>query len=510
MIGQRELTLQDYRSMLRRRWWILVIPAVILSAGAYVVSMFLPARYKSETIILVEGPAVGARIVPTAVEDPNQRLATMREEILSRTRLQQIVEKFNLYKEDVDRRPMEELVARLRSTIEVSAVKPMDRTNANGLPGFTIGVSAGQAQLAQRICTEIASMFLQQSIINAEDRAKTQLEFITKELQDAKSKLDEQDAKLAQFQREHSGNLPDQASNNFSMLTALSAQLDSVTQNLSRDQQNKVYLESQLSAQIAAAKLTPGGASPDTVSRQLATLQDQLASLRLRYTEDYPDVIKLKNEIQRLQQKLQEQPPANTQTTASVDKPGMPIDTPQIQQLRAQIHQVDVSIRDRMGEQSRIQQQIAKFQSKLEATPAVQQEYKALTRDYQTASDTYNGLLKTQSTAEMELDLIKRQQGEQFRVLDAPSLPQEPTFPNRKLFALGGLAGGLAIGLMISFLLEAQDTTLRSERDVELLLKLPTLALIPAVEIIKGSRTNGFVNGFPKPPANAAKLETGV
>jgi len=163
-----------------------------------------------------------------------------------------------------------------------------------------------------------------------------------------------------------------------------------------------------------------------------------------------------------------------------------------------------------MGEQSRIQQQIAKFQSKLEATPAVQQEYKALTRDYQTASDTYNGLLKTQSTAEMELDLIKRQQGEQFRVLDAPSLPQEPTFPNRKLFALGGLAGGLAIGLMISFLLEAQDTTLRSERDVELLLKLPTLALIPAVEIIKGSRTNGFVNGFPKPPANAAKLETGV
>src|SRR5579862_3070731 len=100
MICQRELTLQDYRSMLRRRWWILVIPAVILSAGAYVVSMFLPARYKSETIILVEGPAVGARIVPTAVEDPNQRLATMREEILSRTRLQQIVEKFNLYKED--------------------------------------------------------------------------------------------------------------------------------------------------------------------------------------------------------------------------------------------------------------------------------------------------------------------------------------------------------------------------------------------------------------------------
>jgi len=134
MIGQHELTIEDYKTIVRRRIWLLIIPAVVFSVSAYLVSLFLPARYKSETVVLVEAPTVSSELVRPIGGDTNQRLATMREEILSRTRLQQIIEKFNLYREDVGQRPMEELVARLRSSIDVSAVRPMDRTNANGLP----------------------------------------------------------------------------------------------------------------------------------------------------------------------------------------------------------------------------------------------------------------------------------------------------------------------------------------------------------------------------------------
>lgn len=509
MIGQHEMTIEDYKAILKRRIWLLIIPAVVVAIGAYVVSLFLPARYKSETVVLIEAPTVSSELVKPIGGDTNQRLATMREEILSRTRLQQILEKFSLYREDVGKRPMEELVGRLRSSIDVSAVRPMDRTNANGLPGFTIEVVAGKAQLAQQICTEITSMFLQQNVIISERKAEDQTDFINRQLQEAKTKLDDQDARLAEFQRRYMGALPDEAQRNLSLLTGLASQLDSVTQALNRAQQDKVFLESALSQQIAAAKLSQTGDNPDTLSRQLATLEDQLASLRTRYTDDHPDVVKVRNEIAQVRQRMDDQA-ANTPTDTQKDKPGSPVDTPQAQQTRAQLHQIDVTIHERTAEQVRLQQQIRRVQGNLELTPAVAQQYKAITRDAQTALNIYNELLKKQSDSDMSRDLLRRQQGEQFRVLDPPSLPQQPTFPNRRLFAFGGLAGGLGFGLAIAFLLEAQDTTMKTERDIEHVLKLPTLAVIPAIEPSRGNGSNGPAKPIPAEKDEPISLNVGA
>jgi len=509
MIGQHEMTIEDYKTILRRRKWLLIIPAVVFSVSAYAVSLFLPARYKSETVVLVEAPAVSSELVRPIGGDTNQRLATMREEILSRTRLQQIIEKFNLYREDRSKRSMEELVGSLRSSIDVSAVRPMDRTNASGLPGFTIDVIAGQPQLAQQICTEITSMFLQQNVIVSERKAEDTTDFINRQLQEAKSKLDDQDAKLAEFQRRYTGALPDEAQTNFSLLTGLASQLDSVTQSINRAQQDKLFLESALSQQVATAKLSQTVGNPDALSRQLAALQDQLANLRTRYTDEHPDVSKVKNEIAQLRQRMNEQA-APAHADNETEKPGASVDTPQAQQLRAQLHQSDVTIHDRMAEQLRLREQISRVQGKLELTPAVAQQYKALTRDYQTALNIYTDLLKKQNDSEMSRDLLRRQQGEQFRVLDPPSLPQQPTFPNRRLFAFGGLAGGLGFGLAIAFLLEAQDTTLKTDKDVEHLLKLPTLAVIPAIKPVRVNGNSGSAKRTPEQTVEQITMKVGV
>lgn len=491
MISHRELTMEDYIAIARRRIWLFVVPGIVFSICAYTTSLFLAARYKSETVVLVEAPAVSPDLIPLRVGgDTNQRLATMREEILSRTRLQQIIEKFSLYREEIGRLPTEQLVARLRDSIDVSAVRPMDRTNASGLPGFTIDVVAGQPQLAQQICAEITSMFLQQNVVISERKADDTTDFINKQLQDAKAKLDEQDARLADFQRRYMGSLPDESQTNFSLLSGLSTQLESVTQAINRAQQDKVFLESALGQEISATKLTEAGADPDQLSRQLKALEDQLASLRTRYTDDHPDVMKIKNEITELQQRMKEQA-ASAQQANDANKVGVPVDTPRVVQLRAQLHQLDVTIEDSTAEQARLQLEIKRVQAKLELTPAVAQQYKALTRDYQTALGIYNDFLRKQSESEVSRDLLRRQQGEQFRVLDPPSLPQQPTFPNRRLFAFGGLAGGLGLGLAIAFVLEAHDTTFRTEHDVEHLLKLPTLAVIPLANRGKGNRQNG-------------------
>jgi polysaccharide chain length determinant protein (PEP-CTERM system associated) len=512
MILQHDMKFDDYVAIVRRRVWYLVFPAIVFSVGAYVLSIYLPTKYKSETVVLVQEQRISEDIVRSVVNGGlNERLATMQEQILSRTRLQQIIEKLGLFKEEIGKKSPEDLVAQLRASIVISPVRPMAETHADGLPGFTINVTASKPALAQQICTEITSLFLQQNVVLRAQSAEDTTQFIGTQLADAKAKLDEQDAKLAEFQRKYQGSLPDQAQTNFSWLSSLSSQLDSVNQAIDRAHQDQVYLQTALGQQITAAKLGQAGTNPDTLGRQLAVMQEQLATLRARYTDEHPDVVKLKLDIAHLQQRMQNQPATDTLKPAPVGADGAVIETPQIQQLHAQIHQLDVSIHEKTVEQARIQQKIVQLQAKLELSPSVEQEYKALTRDYQTALGIYTDLLKKQSVSEMSTDLEKRQEGEQFRVLDPPSLPQKPSFPNRKAFAVAGLMGGLGLGGVIGFLLELKDTSLRTEREVEMVLKLPTLATIPMVPVQAPSGLNNkFMNANLKRGREPLGLDAGA
>jgi len=490
MVVQRELTREDYIGIARRRWWIIVVPAVVFAIGAYTMSLFLASRYTSETVVLVEEPAVPESLVkPVIGGDVNQRLATMQEQILSRTRLQQIIEKFGLYKEEAGRQSMEDMVARLRRSITVSAVRPMAETRASGLPGFTVSVVASHAYIAQQICTEITSFFMQQNVLIRERRAEDTTQFLTKQLNESKRKLDEQDARLADFQRRYMGELPDQMQTNFSLLTGLASQLEATSQALNRAQQDKMFIQNQLDLQPLAQTAVSAPADPDMLQKQLESLQIRLAALQPQYTEAHPDVRRLKKDIAQLQRKIEEESARRSQP-AMVEKDAVVAETPHVQQLRAQLYQINRTIQEKTVEQSRVQQEISKLQGKLQLTPAIAQEYKALTRDYQTALNIYNDLLKKQNDSEMATDLERRQQGEQFRVLDPPSLPQRPTYPNRPVFGFGGFIGGLAFGLAIVFALEAQDTTFRTERDVERILKLPALAMIPLLQMPKGGNND--------------------
>lgn len=486
MIVQRELTVEDYIGILRRRWWIVVVPAVVFSICAYTISLFLASRYTSETVVLVEQPAVPDSVVkPVIGGDANERLTTMQEQILSRTRLQQIIEKFGLYKEETGRTSMEDMVVRLRKSITVSAVRPMAETRASGLPGFTVSVVAAQAYTAQQICTEITSFFMQQNVLIREHKTEDITQFLTKQLTESKQKLDEQDAKLADFQRRYMGELPDEMPQNLSLLTGLSSQLEATSQALNRAQQDKMFVESMLQQEKPAQRMAAQmSTDPDTLHKQLAQLQEQLASLRAQYTDNHPDVRRTRKDIAQLEKRINDSvaSPSPAVQSAITEEP---VETAQSKQLKAQLYQINTTIREKTTEQARIQQEISTVQAKLKLTPAIGQEYKALTRDYQTALGIYNDLLKKQSDSEMASDLERRQQGEQFRVLDPPSLPQKPTYPNRPVFGVGGLVGGLAFGLAIVFALEAQDTTFRTERDVERVLKLPALAMIPLLEVPK-------------------------
>jgi len=485
---RRELTPADYVAMLRRRWVLIAVLALIGPPLAYGVSRLLPAKYKSQTLVLVERPTVSPDII-REIDSTNisERLASMKQQILSRTRLEPIIRQFGLYSQDANRTSMDDLVARLQGAIDVTPVAPMAETRSTNLPGFFVNVTMDDPRMAQQVCTAVTSMFIEENLRASEQHSEVTTEFLSQQLDEAKKNLDAQDTRLAAFKGRYMGSLPDDEQTNLNLLTGLTSQLDAATQALARAQQDKSFAESLLTQQIGAWQASQSGRNPDTLEQQLIVLQTQLSTLRSQYTDDYPDVIKAKNDIAALQKKIAEN--NNTQQNPTQpDKAKPSVEPLQVTQLRAQVHSYEQIIAEKTKEQEKVKEEIKVYQERVQSTPAVEQQYKELTRGYQTALDSYNDLLKKRDDAQRAKELQQQQAGEQFRVLDPANLPDVPSFPNRPLFALGGLAGGLGLGLGLAFLLEMRDTSLRTEQDVEFSLRLPVLALIPAIEPASSKR----------------------
>jgi polysaccharide chain length determinant protein (PEP-CTERM system associated) len=492
-MAQRELTPADYISMLRRRWVLILTLTLVGGPLAYGVSRLLPNKFKSQTLVLIEQPTVSAKIVDSLDStDINQRLSSMQQQILSRSRLEPIIRQFDLYPQDVNRKSMDELVLRLQKSIEVTPILPMAETRAQQLPGFYVAVTLDTARNAQEVCTAITSMFIEQSIRQRQEHSETTTKFLAQELASAKAGLDEQDAKLAAFKSRYAGELPEDEPTNLNLLTGLTSQLDASTQALSRAQQDKTFNESLLSQQVAAWQASQTGRDPETLEQQLVAAQAHLSALQASYTDDYPDVIKAKNDIANLQKKIADGDGPNKPVGAGKG-PKSSIEPSQIQQLRAQVHNDEVIIGAKTKEQEQIRKQIGVYQERIQSSPAVEQQYKELTRGYQTAQQSFDELQKKRDNSEMAVNLERKQQGEQFSVLDPANLPDKPSFPNRPLFALGGLAGGLGLGLGIAFFLEMKDSSFKTERDVEFALHLPVLAMVPAIEplLAKSNKKNG-------------------
>jgi polysaccharide chain length determinant protein (PEP-CTERM system associated) len=472
---------KDIVAILRRRYFLIAILAVIGGLAGFGLSRTLPKKYTSRSLVLVMQPTI--QVVPSVITDSvNQRLASMQQQILSRSDLEPLIRDYHLYSEDIGRVPMEDQVDRLRQAITISAVAPMQDTHAENLPGFTISVVFTNAQLAQRICSTITDKFVkgnEQYGIEAANRTEA---FLDQQVQDAKSKLDEQDAKVAAFQRRNLGILPEDSQNNLNLLNGQTAQLEAATQALNRAEQDKSFAESMLAQQLSSWEASQTGQTPESLDQQLQALQAQLATLQSKYTDDHPDVVKAKHDIAVLKQKIADS--ERTQKAAAPEKNQRPSTEPtQILQLRAQIHQYDQIIKERLAQQEEIKRQIAVYQSRVQASPAVEQEYKLLTRDRQVALDSYNDLLKKRDASVITQHVEESKQSERFQVLDPADYPASPSFPKKSIFAGGGLAAGLALGLGITLLLELQDTSMRTEHDVEVVLRLPVLAMIPVIEL---------------------------
>ncbi|MGA7158356.1 MAG: GNVR domain-containing protein [Acidobacteriaceae bacterium] len=499
MLGHRPLVFEDYIAILKRRGWMLAIPALLMPIIAVAITYHLTPVYTSQTLVLIEPQTVPDTYVkPIIAEDLDSRLSSMKEQILSRSRLEPIIERFNLGAPGMD---MDDRVAKTRKDIDIKPIHS-EIEGAGGLPGFFISFTASDPHTAQLVCREITSLFVSENLQAREQSAEGTTAFLKGQLDQAKANLDQQDQKLAEFQRQYMGTLPEQQQPNMEMLNTLNSQLDAATQQLSRMDQDKSLEEAYLAQESRQAQVLPGQkTTPQVQELELQKLEAQEADLRTKYTADYPDVISVQRQIADLRKEMAAAPPPTPVATVATPR----VDSPGMMQLRAQLTAIDGAIKQKKQQQAEIQQQIGLYQGRIQSTPLIEAKMKDLTRDHQTAQDFYDSLLAKMNQSQMATDLERRQEGEQFRVMDDANLPDAPTFPKRGMFAAGGFVLGLGLGVLVIAFLEYKDKSLRTERDVWTFTKLPTLASIALIQETKGAAKRSMSNLLKKDAKQAAK-----
>jgi len=445
---------------LRRPWHVLV-PVVACAGLALAVAFAIPKRYTSSTVILVEAQKAPEVLGKEAEELATRRLPTLQQEILSRTRLERILQEINPYPDRMGREPLSRVIDRMREAIRV-AVKGDD--------AFTISFSHRDPRLAMAVANRLASLFIEESNEKREERAEGTDQFFQEELAEARKTLDAQEEKIRRFKEAHLESLPEQLQANLAALQRLEMEQQGAAEDLGASLKRLSAVEGRpLPAAIpsdtaAAGPAAPakGAAGPAAAAgaADLADLRAQLADLRTRYTDDYPDVRALEDRIARMER------------SAPAAAAGEPI-SPRAQAIRT----VQEDVQGRRSRQQELARQIASFEARVEATPRTEAELSTLTRDEQKLKEQYLALLNKQMTAHMTRTLEQRWKGQVFRVIDPAHLPDRATFPDRFWFLVGGLALGLGIGFTFAYASEAMDATVKTEKDLEAF-AFPVLAVV--------------------------------
>lgn len=477
MLGHRKLNLEDYLTILKRRWWIILIPAIIVPIVAVIATYFMTPQYDSSTLVLIDQQKVpGEFVKPLVAEALDSRLAYMTEQILSRSSIEPIITKYNLY---ADQKQMDNRVDLTRKALHIEAVQS-EIARSNGLPGFKITFTANDPHTAQQVCADITSLFTGNNLKSREAAAENTTDFLKEQLNQAKQTLDDQDGKVAAFEQQHFGMLPSDEGGNVATMSSLNSRLDATTQQLQSLEQNKSVGESLLASKLESVPVsntTSTVQAPQALEKELNDLVAQKADLEARYSPDYPDVKSVNRQIEDVRSQMAKQAAAPKASATAPAATTMP-DSPAVVQLRAQLRALDMQIQAKRKEQSDLQSQIRGYEGRIQSTPEVEAQYKGLTRDQETSQLLYNKLKTEMDQAQATAQLENHQEGETFTVLDPASLPTEATFPKVPAFAAGGAFGGIVLGLLIVAFIEYKDIALRTERDVWELTHLPTLAVI--------------------------------
>ena len=502
MIQNREWTMDDYVAMLRRRSKMILLPMVVTTALAFVayrIVVWKYARYTSTSLVLVEGQKVPENMVQPVVSDDLQvRIGMLKNLATSDSEMRPILSGIfpGRSNQDIDTileemRSQPQLVGPPSDLAVFTGPTMKKKPGQTQSYGFVVSFYSSNPRDAQRVCEALTTKIIEKNLKFIQDNAKGTVDVLTQSLEDSKRTLDDMDAKLAEFKKQHVGQLPTDQDNNLKMLMTLTQQQDAFNQKQNLAQQDKTYNQNLLAQQLTAWKSAQSMTNPQTLQKQLSDLQTQLVSLQARYTDDHPDVVKTKADIAEVKNKLAEINKASADDSETGNQKASANEPAEIRQLRQQIQRDDQDIAISTRELKRLQQGIAQYEQHLSLSPAVEEQFKALTRDYENAAKSYQDLLAKKSTADLTAHMTNQAQGERMSIIEPANLPDSPTFPNILLFLGGGVGTGLAFGAALAMWFELRDKSIRTEADAEAALELPMLVSVPWVGAAVEQSKNG-------------------
>ena len=474
---------QDYWAMVvRRRWWLMT-PMFLFGFVAFGVAHFWPEKYRSEALILVEQQKVPELYVtPNVVTDLQDRLQSMTQQILSRTRIQKLIEQFNLYPDLRQHMNSDEIVDKMRADIHIELVQAPRRQD--GLTAFRISYLYGSARVAQQITNELTSLFIDENLQARSQQSVGTTSFLENQVEQARQDLAQQEQSLREYKIRFIGELPEQQQSMLQMVGALQSQLEANSAAIERTEQERIYLESMRSEYQAlqnSVTSPDGSAAASPIAVADATIRDlrkQLTDMEAKYTTRYPDVEKLRDQLadwEQARKQLESKSDGATAKDGSTNTPPSPRSV-SLAEVESRLNVNKVQIEDYQESAKKLRARIDALEARLNLTPLREQQLAEVNRNYENSRQNYQSLLQKKMQSELATNLEKRQQGEQFRIIDPPSLPLKPSEPNRLEIIGVGWVLGLCVGLGLTALLEMTDQAVHNER--ALLQSVPVAVLV--------------------------------
>jgi succinoglycan biosynthesis transport protein ExoP len=453
----------------RRKWLALLVSAAVLGCTVGM-ALGLPDLYRASAKVLIDHQDVSETYVrPSVTSELEARIQRIHQQITSRSRLGDLIDSLKLYPELAGRVPPEVVVDRMRKDIQLD-LQGVETGGRNAPIAFTVSYSGRDPKTTADVANRLASFYVEANTQSREQQAARTAEFLGQQVSNIQSELDKQEKQTTEFVRRFNGQLPQQIEVNMSALSRLSGLLQLNAEYRLRVAERRERLEKELADESLAAGLR-SDASID--EEQLTTLKQQLAALRGKYSDRYPEVIRLKSEIAQLEAQVAASPRVGSGRAASRAAQSDPEVAARFAALDAEMKQLD-------QEEASLRRQIASYEARVSATPARQREIEQISRGRDVTRTQYETLVKQYEDARIAASLEQGKNGQEFRILDAAIPPTAPAAPNRLLLMLMGLGAALAAGFVAIVVAERLDTTFHSSDDLRDEFDLPVLATIPS------------------------------
>ncbi len=527
----QEKSVQDYLAILSRRKVAIIITGLMVFIIGLVAALVWPPTYKSSATILIKEQDIPSELVRSTVTSyAAQRIQTISQRVMTRPNLMEIIDKYNLYTDDLKRKTTEEVLSDMREDIGLNMISAEVMDPRTGRPGvatiaFTLSYLGDSPGSTQKVAGELTSLFLAENIRTRKEKASETLQFLTDETSKLEARIAEAEKKLAEFKEQNAESLPEMNAMNLTILNRTESELMNTESELRSLNERKFYLQSQLSMinPLTNMRSSTGESILDPVSR-LKALESELASLSARYSSEHPDIVKIRREIEGLQaqtgssgssdetakqltkkrselaaltekysadhpdvislrkqvEELENQLQANPQSAENVAMTLNP-ENPAYISVQTQLQTVKSNIESIAERKARLSQKVQGLEKRIARSPQVEKEYQVLVREHQNALARFQDIKARQMEAEIGQELEKESKGESFVLIDPAQYPEKPVKPNRIVVIFLSFIFAMASGLGVAILREAMDSSVRGVSGVTKLLTAAPLAVIPLI-----------------------------